>query len=76
MGDVQATFTVNSASVDLGSPSFNDFVKSPVLLNADRFPTLSFHFDGGREVGRAHRARDRNPHDARRDQADHADRQC
>lgn len=21
---------------------FNDFVKSPVLLNADRFPTLSF----------------------------------
>ena len=37
-----ASFTVDSASVDLGSPSFNDFVKSPVLLNADRFPTLSF----------------------------------
>ena len=36
------SFTVDSASVDLGSPSFNDFVKSPVLLNADRFPTLSF----------------------------------
>jgi polyisoprenoid-binding protein YceI len=36
------SFTVDSASVDLGSPSFNDFVKSPVLLNTDRFPTLSF----------------------------------
>ena len=36
------SFTVDFASVDLGSPSFNDFVKSPVLLNADRFPTLSF----------------------------------
>jgi polyisoprenoid-binding protein YceI len=36
------SFTVNSASVDLGSQSFNDFVKSPVLLNTERFPTLSF----------------------------------
>lgn len=35
-------FTVESASVDLGSPPINDFVKSPVLLNAARFPTLSF----------------------------------
>jgi polyisoprenoid-binding protein YceI len=36
------SFTVDSASVDLGSQSFNDFVKSPVLLNTERFPTLSF----------------------------------
>jgi polyisoprenoid-binding protein YceI len=36
------TFTVDSASVDLGSAPFNDFVKSSALLNTDRFPTLSF----------------------------------
>jgi polyisoprenoid-binding protein YceI len=36
------SFTVFSASVDVGSPSFNDFVKSAALLNADQFPTLSF----------------------------------
>ncbi|HYA07322.1 MAG TPA: YceI family protein [Xanthobacteraceae bacterium] len=35
-------FTVDSASVDVGSPSFNDFVKSAVLLNVEKFPTLSF----------------------------------
>lgn len=36
------SFTVDSASVDVGSPAFNDFVKSAVLLNVAKFPTLSF----------------------------------
>jgi polyisoprenoid-binding protein YceI len=36
------TFTVDSASVDVGSPSFNAFVKSAALLDAERFPTMSF----------------------------------
>jgi polyisoprenoid-binding protein YceI len=36
------TFTVDSASVDLGSKSFNDFAKSSLLLDAAKFPTLSF----------------------------------
>jgi polyisoprenoid-binding protein YceI len=36
------TFTVDAASVDVGSPSFNDFVKSAALLNVGRFPTMSF----------------------------------
>lgn len=36
------SFTVESASVDVGSPSFNEFVKSAALLNAERFPTMSF----------------------------------
>ncbi len=36
------TFTVESASVDVGSPSFNEFVKSAALLDAERFPTMSF----------------------------------
>jgi polyisoprenoid-binding protein YceI len=35
-------FTVDSASVDLGSPVLNEFVKSAALLNSDRFPTLKF----------------------------------
>lgn len=35
-------FTVESASVDVGSPSFNEFVKSAALLDAERFPTMSF----------------------------------
>src|ERR1700730_5718479 len=36
------TFTVDSASVDVGSPSFNELVKSTALLDAERFPTMSF----------------------------------
>src|SRR6185312_8371472 len=36
------SFTVDSTSVDLGSQAFNDFVKSSPLLNAERYPTLSF----------------------------------
>jgi polyisoprenoid-binding protein YceI len=37
-----ATFTVESASVDAGSPTFNNFIKSAALLNVERFPTMSF----------------------------------
>jgi polyisoprenoid-binding protein YceI len=33
---------VNAASVDVGSPAFNDFVKSLALLDVGRFPTMSF----------------------------------
>jgi len=36
------SFTVDADSVDLGSKPFNDFVKSPVLLDVAKFPTLSF----------------------------------
>jgi polyisoprenoid-binding protein YceI len=37
------SFTVDSASVDVGSKSFNEFVKSAALLDVMRFPTLSFN---------------------------------
>jgi polyisoprenoid-binding protein YceI len=36
------SFTVDSASVDVGSQSYNDFVKSAALLNVAKFPALSF----------------------------------
>jgi polyisoprenoid-binding protein YceI len=36
------SFTVDSSSVDLGAQAFNDFVKSSPLLNAEKYPTLSF----------------------------------
>jgi polyisoprenoid-binding protein YceI len=35
-------FTVVSASIDAGSQSYNDFVKSAVLLDVAKYPTLSF----------------------------------
>jgi polyisoprenoid-binding protein YceI len=35
-------FTVESASVDVSSPAFNDFVKSAALLDVERFPTMNF----------------------------------
>jgi polyisoprenoid-binding protein YceI len=35
-------FTVEAASVEAGSRSFNDFIKSAPLLNVAKFPTLSF----------------------------------
>jgi polyisoprenoid-binding protein YceI len=35
-------FTVESGSVDVGSPSYTDFVKSAALLNAAQYPTMSF----------------------------------
>ena len=36
------SFTVDSASIDVGSPSYTDFVKSVALLNVAKYPTLSF----------------------------------
>jgi polyisoprenoid-binding protein YceI len=36
------SFTVDSASIDCGSQSYNDFVKSAALLDVAKFPTLSF----------------------------------
>jgi polyisoprenoid-binding protein YceI len=36
------SFTVDSTSIDLGGQAFNDFVKSSPLLNAEKYPTLSF----------------------------------
>jgi polyisoprenoid-binding protein YceI len=36
------SFTVDSASIDVGSPSYTDFVKSVALLNVTKYPTLSF----------------------------------
>jgi len=38
----QTSFTVDAASVDVGSPAFNDFVKSLALLDVGRIPTMSF----------------------------------
>ena len=35
-------FTVETASVDVGSPAFNNFVRSPPLLDVEKFPTISF----------------------------------
>lgn len=35
-------FTVESDSVDVGSPSYTDFVKSAALLNVAQYPTMSF----------------------------------
>jgi len=35
------SFTVDSASVEAGSASYNDFVKSPALLDVARFPTIT-----------------------------------
>jgi polyisoprenoid-binding protein YceI len=36
------TFTVDSASVDVGSPAYTNFVKGAALLNVEKFPTMSF----------------------------------
>lgn len=35
-------FHVQSASVDVGSSSFNDYLRSQALLDASRFPTIDF----------------------------------
>jgi polyisoprenoid-binding protein YceI len=37
------SFTVESASIELGSQSFDDFVKNAALLDVAKFPTLSFN---------------------------------
>jgi polyisoprenoid-binding protein YceI len=36
------SFTVDSTSVDVGSQSYTDFVKSAAVLNVAQFPTMSF----------------------------------
>ena len=40
------SFTVDATSLDVGSASFNDFVRSPALLDVARFPTLGFTSTG------------------------------
>ena len=38
----RAEFVVNSASVELGSSSFDDFVRGEAMLNAPRYPEIGF----------------------------------
>jgi polyisoprenoid-binding protein YceI len=38
----RVSFHVQTQSVDVGSPTFSDYVRSVVLLNAARFPTIDF----------------------------------
>ncbi len=49
-------FTVESDSVDVGSPSYTDFVKSAALLNVTQYPTMSFTSTGVEKID-AHTAR-------------------
>ena len=43
-------FTVDFASVDVGSPSFNNFVKSAALLDVERFPDDELCLDASRKA--------------------------
>jgi polyisoprenoid-binding protein YceI len=53
------SFTVESASVEVGSPVFNEFVKGSMLLDADKFPKLSFISTSAEKVdGRTARVTD------------------
>jgi polyisoprenoid-binding protein YceI len=38
----RVSFHVQAGSVDVGSPSFNDYLRSQALLDASRFPTIDF----------------------------------
>jgi polyisoprenoid-binding protein YceI len=38
----RVVFHVDSRSVDVGSSSFDDYLRSAAFLNAERFPTISF----------------------------------
>jgi polyisoprenoid-binding protein YceI len=38
----RVSFRVQSGSVDVGSSSFNDYLRSQALLDASRFPTIEF----------------------------------
>jgi len=38
----RVSFHVQAQSVDVGSPGFSDYVRSSVLLDAARFPTIDF----------------------------------
>ena len=37
-----AAFHVQSGSVDVGSASFSDYLRSSALLDADRYPSIDF----------------------------------
>jgi polyisoprenoid-binding protein YceI len=50
------SFVVDATSVELGSKSFDDFVKSPALLNTGKYPTLRFASTAVEKVD-AHTAR-------------------
>lgn len=70
------TFTVDAASLDVGSATFSDFVKNAVLLNVERFPTMSNRLDAGREGRCTYGSRHRQFDPAGCDQADHAHGRC
>jgi polyisoprenoid-binding protein YceI len=38
----RVAFHVQSGSVDVGSASFGDYIKSPAFLDADKFPSIDF----------------------------------
>ena len=38
----RVAFTVETASIDVGSPSFNGTLRSPAFLNSARFPVIAF----------------------------------
>ncbi len=38
----RVTFHVDTGSVDVGSPAFNNYISSSVMLDAPRFPTIDF----------------------------------
>ena len=42
----RVSFHVQAQSVDVGSAGFSDYVRSPVLLDAARFPTIDFNSTG------------------------------
>jgi len=44
-------FTVQSASVDVGSSGLNDYIRSDVFFDAAKFPTLRFVSTGVRRTG-------------------------
>lgn len=43
-------FTVRTASVDVGSRGLNAYIASPVFLNAEKFPEMSFVSTGVRKL--------------------------
>jgi YceI-like domain len=69
------SFTVDSGSVDVGSQSFNDFVKSAVLLDR-AIPDTVLQLDSGRKDGPTHRARCGQSYYAGRDETDYSRCEC
>ena len=70
------SFTVDATSVDLGAQAFNDFVKSSPLLNAEKYPTLSFVSTLVEKLELSNCTCLRQSHYARRDQANCAYGKC